>query len=169
MASIDKRANGRYLARWREYPGAPQKTRTFHRKKDAERFLDHIRGDLARGLYLVLWGRESTSRLLREAPPGSLARPELHDRQVRAPPLAGNDVLGPEGGLKGPGKAVSEGKFHFGCQCQVRKFVGSEARNNVPEVLSDLVHGQSVAWHASTHSRRRGEGAQNAVSAGSPR
>ena len=47
MASIDKRANGRYIARWREYPGAPQKTRTFHRKKDAERFLDHIRGDLA--------------------------------------------------------------------------------------------------------------------------
>ena len=52
MASIDKRANGRYLARWREYPGAPQKTRTFRRKKDAERFLDHVRGDLARGLYI---------------------------------------------------------------------------------------------------------------------
>ena len=45
MASIDKRANGRYLARWREYPGAPQKTRTFRRKKDAERFLGpHSRG-----------------------------------------------------------------------------------------------------------------------------
>ncbi|MDQ3681072.1 MAG: site-specific integrase [Actinomycetota bacterium] len=52
MASIDKRDNGHYRTRWREYPGGPQKTRTFARKKDAERFLDHIRGDLARGLYI---------------------------------------------------------------------------------------------------------------------
>src|SRR5437763_14342090 len=52
MASIDKRADGRYRARWREYPGAPQKTRHFDRKGDAERFLDGIRGDLAHGLYV---------------------------------------------------------------------------------------------------------------------
>jgi hypothetical protein len=52
VASIDKRDNGHYRTRWREYPGGPQKTRTFARKKDAERFLDHIRGDLARGLYI---------------------------------------------------------------------------------------------------------------------
>ncbi len=52
MASIDRRDNGHYRARWREYPGGPQKTRTFARKKDAELFLDHIRGDLARGLYI---------------------------------------------------------------------------------------------------------------------
>lgn len=52
MASIDKRANGRYRARWREYPGGPQKTRTFDRKKNAELFLDSVRGDLARGLYI---------------------------------------------------------------------------------------------------------------------
>jgi hypothetical protein len=52
MASIDKRADGRYRARWREYPGGPQKTRHFTRKGDAERFLDGVRGDLARGLYV---------------------------------------------------------------------------------------------------------------------
>ena len=52
MASIDKRADGRYRARWREYPGAPQKTRQFTRKRDAERFLDSVRGDLAHGLYV---------------------------------------------------------------------------------------------------------------------
>ncbi len=28
MASIDKRPDGRYRARWREYPGGPQKTRS---------------------------------------------------------------------------------------------------------------------------------------------
>lgn len=52
MASIDKRPDGRYRARWREYPGGPQKVRHFARKGDAERFLDAIRGDLARGVYV---------------------------------------------------------------------------------------------------------------------
>ena len=52
MASIDKRADGRYRARWREYPGGPQKVRHFARKRDAERFLDGVRGDLARGVYV---------------------------------------------------------------------------------------------------------------------
>jgi integrase len=52
MASIDKRVDGRYRTRWREYPGGPQKTRHFGRKVDAERFLDGIRGDLARGIYI---------------------------------------------------------------------------------------------------------------------
>ncbi len=33
MASIDRRPDGRYRARWREYPGAPQKTRQFTRKR----------------------------------------------------------------------------------------------------------------------------------------
>ncbi len=50
MASVDKRPDGRYRARWREYPGGPQKTRQFPRKADAERFLDGIRGDLVHGL-----------------------------------------------------------------------------------------------------------------------
>ena len=52
MASIDKRSDGRYRARWREQPGGPQKVRHFARKRDAERFLDAIRGDLAHGMYV---------------------------------------------------------------------------------------------------------------------
>ena len=52
MASIDKRGDGRYRARWREYPGGPQKTRHFDKRADAQRFLDGIRGDLSRGLYI---------------------------------------------------------------------------------------------------------------------
>src|SRR5579872_1291603 len=52
MASIDRRPNGRWRARWREDPGGPQKTRTFDRKSDARRFLDGISGDLARGVYI---------------------------------------------------------------------------------------------------------------------
>jgi hypothetical protein len=47
VASIDKRPDGHYRARWREYAGGPQKTRQFSRKIDAQRFLDGIRGDLA--------------------------------------------------------------------------------------------------------------------------
>lgn len=52
MASIDKRADGSYRARWREYPGGPQKTRHFKRKGEADRFLDAIRGDLVHGMYV---------------------------------------------------------------------------------------------------------------------
>jgi len=52
VASIDKRPGGGYRARCREYPGGPQKTRQFARKGDAERFLDAVRGDLARGVYI---------------------------------------------------------------------------------------------------------------------
>jgi hypothetical protein len=35
-----------------EVPGGPQKVRSFDRKGDAERFLDRIRGDLARVIYV---------------------------------------------------------------------------------------------------------------------
>lgn len=52
MASIDKRPDGRYRARWREYPGGPQRTRQFDKKSEATAFLDRLRGDLARGVYV---------------------------------------------------------------------------------------------------------------------
>lgn len=52
MASVDKRPDGHYRARWREHPGGPQKVRHFARKRDAERFLDAIRGDIAHGMYV---------------------------------------------------------------------------------------------------------------------
>jgi integrase len=52
MASIDRRPNGTYRARWREHPGGPQRTRHFTRKRDAERFLAAVQNDLARGVYV---------------------------------------------------------------------------------------------------------------------
>lgn len=52
MASIDRRPNGKYRARWREYPSGPQKTRTFDRKRDAERFLVDIQHRLQAGSYV---------------------------------------------------------------------------------------------------------------------
>jgi hypothetical protein len=52
VASIDKRPNGRYRARWREFPGGPQESRHFDRKGDADRLLDAIGGDIAHGLYV---------------------------------------------------------------------------------------------------------------------
>jgi integrase len=52
MASIDKRPDGRYRARWREVPGGPQRSRQFNRKIDAQRFLDQTCGDLVRGAYV---------------------------------------------------------------------------------------------------------------------
>jgi integrase len=67
MASIDKRPNGRYRTRWREYPGGPQKTRQFDRKGDAQQFLDGIRGDLAHGLYIDPAGGRTLFRDYAEA------------------------------------------------------------------------------------------------------
>jgi len=52
VASIDRRPNGKYRARWREFPTAPQRVRHFERKADAQRFLDGVKGDIARGLYI---------------------------------------------------------------------------------------------------------------------
>jgi hypothetical protein len=37
MASIDRRPNGQWRARWREYPGGPQRMKQFARKIDAQR------------------------------------------------------------------------------------------------------------------------------------
>ena len=51
MASIDKRSDDRYRAR-REHPGGLRKMRQFDRKADAERFLDGVRGDQARCVYI---------------------------------------------------------------------------------------------------------------------
>src|SRR5689334_20831322 len=53
MGSIDKRPNGTYRARWREYPGAPQqKARHFKRKGDAEQFLRDLDVQMATGTYV---------------------------------------------------------------------------------------------------------------------
>lgn len=51
--SIDKRPDGRYRARWREYPGGPQRSKHFGRKLDAERHLAEVRTQIARGTYLT--------------------------------------------------------------------------------------------------------------------
>lgn len=51
MASIDKRPDGRYRARWREYPNGPQRTKTFPRKRDAELFLADVQHRLLAGTY----------------------------------------------------------------------------------------------------------------------
>ncbi len=51
--SIDRRANGTYRARVREYPGGPERTKQFARKLDAERWEAEQRVALARGTYLT--------------------------------------------------------------------------------------------------------------------
>ena len=48
MAHIEKRGPKRYRARYRA-PNGVERSRTFERRVDAERWLDRLRGDLARG------------------------------------------------------------------------------------------------------------------------
>lgn len=52
MASVERRPDGQWRARWREYPGGPQRTRHFARKLDAERHLVKVQHDLMVGAYI---------------------------------------------------------------------------------------------------------------------
>jgi integrase len=52
MASVEKRPDGKWRARWREYPGGPQKTKHFARKVDADRHLVKVQHDLLTGAYI---------------------------------------------------------------------------------------------------------------------
>lgn len=52
MASIDRRPNGRWRARYRLHPGGPQRVQHFDRKADAERFLTTVQGRLLDGSYI---------------------------------------------------------------------------------------------------------------------
>ena len=100
MASIDKRANGGYRARWREHPGGPQQTRQFARKVDAVRFLDGIRGDIAHGLYVdPNGGRTAFQEYAERWRVGQLHRPSTATQtetylRVHAYPTLGRRQLG---------------------------------------------------------------------------
>lgn len=52
MASVDRRPNGTYRVRWREYPGGPQRTRTYKRKAQADKHADKVAGELVSGTYV---------------------------------------------------------------------------------------------------------------------
>jgi hypothetical protein len=53
VASVDRRPNGKWRARWREYPGGPQRAKHFPRKIDAERFLVEVQHRLLTGAYIA--------------------------------------------------------------------------------------------------------------------
>ncbi|MGI8757502.1 MAG: tyrosine-type recombinase/integrase [Acidimicrobiales bacterium] len=53
MASISRRPNGRWMARYREFPGGPQKSKTFDRKVDATRWLTDVEHRLLSGSYIA--------------------------------------------------------------------------------------------------------------------
>ncbi len=50
--SVRKRPDGTYRVRWREYPGAPEKSRHFSRKLDADTFETQIRHTKLTGSYI---------------------------------------------------------------------------------------------------------------------
>jgi integrase len=52
MASIDRRPNGKWRARYRLHPGGPQRAKHFDRKADAERFLTRVQSQLLEGAYV---------------------------------------------------------------------------------------------------------------------
>lgn len=65
MSTITKKANGRYLARWRD-PSGKQCCRTFDRKIDATNYLSTITVDTMQGRYVAPdAGRETVGVLWR--------------------------------------------------------------------------------------------------------
>jgi integrase len=52
MASIERRPDGKWRARWREYPGGPQRSKHLARKVDAERHLVEVQHRLLSGTYV---------------------------------------------------------------------------------------------------------------------
>jgi integrase len=52
VASVDKRPDGKWRARWREYPGGQQSTKAFTRKVDADRWLVDVQHRLLSGAYI---------------------------------------------------------------------------------------------------------------------
>ncbi len=52
MASIERRPDGKWRARWREYPGGPQRSKHFDRKIDAEQHLVKTQHDRLTGSYV---------------------------------------------------------------------------------------------------------------------
>jgi integrase len=52
MASIDRRPNGKWRARYRVHPGGSQRAAHFDRKIDAERFLTRMKSQLLDGSYV---------------------------------------------------------------------------------------------------------------------
>lgn len=52
MASIDRTPSGKWRARWRPTPGGPQRSKSFVRKLDAQRFLTRIQADIDGGRYV---------------------------------------------------------------------------------------------------------------------
>ncbi len=79
MASTDKRPNGGWRARWREYPGGPQKTRSFDRKVEAERFLVDVQHRLLSGTYVAPEHARTTVDVYAEAYMARQAPAALHD------------------------------------------------------------------------------------------
>src|SRR5437762_13374102 len=85
MASIDKRPNGRWRARWREYPSGPQLAKHFDRKVDADRFLIDLQHRLLNGAYTPpSAGRISLADYANEWTKRRSWEPATHDRIERA-------------------------------------------------------------------------------------
>lgn len=89
MASIDRRPNGTYRARWREYPGGPQHTKAFTRKVDAERWLVKAQHDILSGVYVAPEAARTTLEgysvlwLERMTPTWRSKTAELHENNLR--------------------------------------------------------------------------------------
>lgn len=52
MASVQRRGKNQYLCRWREHPGAPERSRMFRLEREAKNFRDQVAADIARGSYV---------------------------------------------------------------------------------------------------------------------
>jgi hypothetical protein len=79
MAHVEKRGPGRYRARYNE-PDGRERSKTFPRKVDAERFLATIQADLLRGAYVDPNDRTTVEQYARRWASGRAHRPSTARR-----------------------------------------------------------------------------------------
>jgi integrase len=138
--SIEKKSNGRYLARWRD-PGGKQRARTFVRKLDADRFLATVTVDALSGRYVDpkagkvtietfvdRWAaaqpwREST-RASRESVIEARIKPAFGRSEVRA--VRASDVQAWVGRLSAGGLAASSVAAYFRVLAQIMRAARSD-------------------------------------------
>src|SRR5688572_30045629 len=89
MAHVEKRGAGRWRARY--YVDGRERSKTFDRKLDAERFLASVQGDLLRGAYVDVHDRTTVAQYARR---WAEARPHRQSTARRVSSLIETHIAG---------------------------------------------------------------------------
>jgi integrase len=159
MASVEKRPDGQWRARWREYPGGPQRTKHFGRKVDADQhivrvqhdlltgaYVDPVKGKTTVGDYYAVWGARQPWRASSRAAVESLFRghviPAFGDRPLNT--VRRGDIESWGAGLKLGGRTAGLTMQYLGTMFEAAVGDGLLATNPVRLAKRPLVESVPV-------------------------